>query len=304
MKRSATLAAGVLLLSAAVPGGGRFSPAGRSPLPGSGAEQAVHPAPAVHPMQAGAESRPPHAASESIDLAPLFERHNVTGCMALYDMNAGRSMRYNAGRCATRFLPASTFKIFNSLVALETGSIADEHTVIRWDSVDRHNPGWNQDMDMQTAFRRSAVWFYQELARRAGERRMKHFIVKEGYGNRNISGGIDRFWLTGRLRISADEQIAFLRRLYLHRLASFSERTMSIVNSIMLMEDTLGYRLRWKTGWGTQEGRQIGWIVGYLEKDGNVWFFALNFESRDPKVDVPAVRMDILRSALRELKLL
>ncbi|MBS1911632.1 MAG: class D beta-lactamase [Bacteroidetes bacterium] len=304
MKRSAAFAAALLLLPAAVQGVGHFCLAGRPVPPGNHASQAVHPAAAVRPIPAGTESKPPRAVSEEIDLAPLFERHNVTGCMALYNLNAGRSARYNARRCATRFLPASTFKIFNSLVALETGSIADEHTVIRWDSVDRHNPGWNQDLDMQTAFRRSAVWFYQELARRAGETRMKRFIVQEGYGNRDISGGIDQFWLTGRLRISADEQIAFLRKLYLHRLASFSERTMSIVNAIMLMEDTLGYRLRWKTGWGTQKGREIGWVVGYMEKDGNVWFFALNLESRDPKIDMPAVRMDILRSALRQLKLL
>lgn len=262
------------------------------------------PQPKAHAFIQHAPGSHEEAAPGEIDLADLFARHNVVGCLTLYDMNAGTFTRYNPARCATRFIPASTFKIFNSLVALETGVIADEHTVIRWDSVDRHNPDWNQDMDMQTAFRRSAVWFYQKLARRAGEKRMRRFIVKEGYGNQDISGGIDKFWLTGGLRISADEQIAFLRKLYLHRLTSFSERSMGIVNAIMLMEDTLGYRLRWKTGWATRSGKDIGWVVGYLEKDRNVRFFALNLESRDPDINMPVVRMEIFREALKRSGLL
>ena len=88
-------------------------------------------------------------------------------------MNKDEYLKYNPERCANRFIPASTFKIFNSLAALESGAVKDENEIMKWDSVKRFYDMWNQDLNLGQAFKYSAVWFYQELARRIGEEKMK-----------------------------------------------------------------------------------------------------------------------------------
>ncbi len=237
------------------------------------------------------------------DFAGYFEKQNADGCFVLYNLNADSTIRYNPTRCAQGFLPASTFKIFNSLVALETGVLADETMVLPWDGVKRTIKEWNQDQSMRTAFRYSAVWFYQEVARRIGEKRMAYYINREGYGNRDIGGGIDMFWLSGDLRITADEQIEFLKRLYTGQLG-FSDRTMAIVKDIMTLEQTETYTLRGKTGWATDKDSNLGWLVGYLEQNGNVYVFATNLTAQGDTYPMVSARMDITKGILKELGLM
>jgi beta-lactamase class D len=235
------------------------------------------------------------------DFSKYFNERGVSGSFLMYDLNKNEYTGYNIDRTKIRFTPASTFKIFNSLAALETGVMADENQVIKWDSVTRPIKEWNQDLDMKSAFRYSAVWFYQEIARRIGESRMRHYIDTVGYGNMDISDGIDKFWLTGSLKISQQEQVEFLKKLY-HKELSFSQRSMDIVKNIMLNEDTLGYKLRAKTGWGNQDGKEIGWLVGWFETQDNVYFFATNIETPEPSADnFPASRKIITKNIFREL---
>lgn len=243
--------------------------------------------------------------SPRTDIGRIFKANKVDGGFVLFDAGGNRFTRYNPKVCSTRYIPASTFKIYNSLVALETGVVANEHTVIRWDSVKRWVPNWNQDLDMATAFKLSAVWFYQELARRIGPERMQGWMSREPYGNSDISGGIDSFWLTGGLRISPDEQIPLLQHLHDGTL-SFSERSMRVVREIMVEEKTDDYTLSWKTGWATSNPniKNIGWIVGWLERQGNVYYFALNIQSNDPNFDIPATRTRMLHEILQKLTLL
>lgn len=243
--------------------------------------------------------------TDSVREQPEFERyfreHHVEGSFLLYDLQNDAYTCYNPDRCKEGFTPASTFKIFNSLVALETGAVKDENEIISWDSVRRAVPAWNQDQDMKAAIRNSTVWFYQVLARRIGETTMRDFITRVRYGNMNIDGGIDRFWLTGDLRISPMEQIQFLRRLHAEDLP-FSSRTIRIVKRILIQEETPVYTLRAKTGWGTQNGKDIGWYVGYIEREGNTFFFATNIESESAdETAFPAARTAITREILKRL---
>lgn len=213
------------------------------------------------------------------DLSQYFEGFN--GAFVLYELNRDQYTRYNPERCAERFLPASTFKILNSLIALETGIIPDEETVIEWDGAEYEIESWNQDHTLRTAIRDSVVWYYQELARRIGSERMQHYVEAAGYGNQDISGNIDSFWLDGGLRISANEQIEFLQRFYQDELP-FSARSMGIVKDILVLEETDTYRLSGKTGSTQRVPLHTGWFVGYLETGGDVYFFATNIESTDP----------------------
>lgn len=240
---------------------------------------------------------------ERKDFKQYFDSTGFKGSFLMYDLNADKYIYYDSARCNKEFIPASTFKIPNSIIGLETGVIPDENFVIPWDGIKRHFPEWNQDLDMKTAIKFSAVPYYQELARRVGEERMKEMVTKLNYGNMDISGGIDQFWLSGNLRISQFQQIDFLVRLYKDELP-VSKRSMKITKDIILNEDTLGYKLRAKTGWGDMGKFSVGWWVGWVEKEGNAYFFATNIQSYDPPQNFAESRITITRNILRSLGIL
>ena len=237
---------------------------------------------------------------ERPDLRRFFSAFNAEGTFVLYAINADSCIRYTPDRAKVRFLPASTYKIFNTMAALDAGSIPDDSTVLKWDRVKRSVSAWNQDQDMRTAFRNSTVWFYQELARRTGEKRLRDMMKREQYGNANDSGGVDMFWLTGGLRISANEQIDCLTKLH-HRTLGFSGRAQDIVCSMMLLEKKDHHTLRGKTGWTEQDGNQIGWFVGFVERKDETYVYALNLGSPDPDFPMREARVEILKGVLKEL---
>ena len=242
-------------------------------------------------------------AQESKDFKHYFDDAGVKGSFLLYDLNANKYTYYDSARCDKRFIPASIFKIPNSIIGLETGVITDENFVIPWDGIKRREE-WNRDLDLKTAIQVSAVPYYQELARRVGEQKMQEMVIKLGYGNMDISGGVDRFWLEGGMRISQFEEVDFLKRLYKNELP-VSQSSMDITKIIILNEDTLGYKLRAKTGWGNEGLLNIGWWVGWVEKTDKVFFFAINIEKQEPAGDsFLATRKEITRKILNELGIL
>jgi beta-lactamase class D len=266
----------------------------------------------------------PRAAQGAWEERPEWRKHfdaeGVEGTFLLYDLRRDARLGYNLQRAKERYLPASTFKILNSLIALELGVARDAEYVIPWDGIDRGIPEWNRDLSMREAIRLSAVWYYQELARRTGAERMRQYVERAGYGNSDIGGGIDRFWLDGNLRISAIEQIGFLTRLYKNEVP-FSRRSIDIVKDILVVEKTPAYTLRAKTGWARpltaaasgfaadrsdgnvdskrQVNLQLGWWVGYVEREGAACFFALNIDIRQDRE--AQARMSVTRAILREM---
>jgi beta-lactamase class D len=210
-------------------------------------------------LAATADAQTPGAQSRGAsrpDLAAYFKEFPA-GAFVLYDLKKNRYLRYNEARCRERFTPFSTFKIANSLVGLETGVIADAEFVIKWDAK-KYPPhdedtlpfsAWWQDQTLRTAIKRSVVWYYRELALRVGRQRMKEYVHRLRYGNEDVSGPLDGFWLASSLKISPDEQVEFLKRLYREDLP-VSKRSMHIVKDIITLEDAPGYRLSGKTGGG------------------------------------------------------
>ncbi len=242
--------------------------------------------------------------AQQINLGRHFQELGIEGSILIYDLNQDRTYQHNPSRNNTAFLPASSFKILNSLIALETGVISDEIAVLTWDGVEREFADWNRDLNMRKAIKVSAVWFYQVLARRVGYEQMQKFVAKSDYGNKNIGTkeDIDKFWLEGKLRITPQEQIQFLSRLNKNDLP-FSKRSLSIVKSIIIVEQTPNYTLRAKTG--LVRGAvtpEIGWYVGYLEQGKNIYFFATNIDIRNKKDT--AARIEVTRRCLKDLGLL
>lgn len=245
------------------------------------------------------------AEAETPDLSAYFKR--FPGTFVLYDLKNDRYVRHDAARAAQRFPPYSTFKIPNSLIGVESGVIKDADFLIKWDAKKYPPSGevapfssWWRDQTLRTAFKRSALWYYQELAERVGAEKMKEYVDKLNYGNRDTSGGLTRFWLNSTLRISADEQVEFLKALYREQLP-VSKRTFGIVKEIMVLEETPAYKLSAKTGGGPLgEGKALGWFVGYLETKGNTYFFATQIEGPN-FLAIRDERINITKGILKDL---
>jgi beta-lactamase class D len=244
----------------------------------------------------------PNNVTEDNSLKKYFDSANVTGCFGMYDNGQGNFTIYNLRRFRdSSYTPASTFKIVNSLIGIQTGVIKDENMIIKWDRVKRWNEDWNKDLTMAEAFKVSAVPYYQEVARRIGRDTMKRWIDSLAYGNKNISGPIDSFWLNNRLKITPDEEMGLVKKLYFDQLP-FYERTQNIVRKVMLREDNANYKLSYKTGLGNREnGNDIAWIIGWIEENKHPYFFVLNIESADHHIDMRNVRLKILKSILSEM---
>lgn len=261
---------------------------------------------AVGPVSNSSVSRLPAQTRlvEDVDLSALFD--DIEGTFVLLDPQRHRMYRHNAGRASQRFLPASTFKLPHTIIAVETGVADGPLFALTRDPAVVPQPWWPdawraERVHLHDALKHSVVWFYQALARRIGHERMQGYLRFYRYGNHDISGGIDRFWLSGGLRISAEEQGDFLRRVFDGELG-VSPRAMHILDQALAIDVTPTYSMHGKTGWvgfGEQGGEQVGWLVGYVRRGDDVYLYALNIDIRTP-VD-GARRIPIARSALREL---
>ncbi|MCT7955236.1 class D beta-lactamase [Laspinema palackyanum] len=244
--------------------------------------------------------------AQNLNFGQHFQELGVEGSIIIAELNGDRLWQHNPQRNQTAFPTASTFKILNSLIALETGVIPNELAVLTWDGIPRTIPTWNRDLNLKEAFKISAVWFYQVLARRIGYERMQQWITQVGYGNQNIGTAeeIDQFWLQGNLQVTPQQQVQFLRRLYENDLP-FSEQTLSRVKEIMIYEQTPNYTIRGKTGWfgyGNESLQNIGWFVGYVETENNAYFFATNIDVN--KQEDGAARIELTRRCLQDMGVL
>lgn len=233
-------------------------------------------------------------------LKKYFDENKVDGCFTLLNNSDGEITVYNMRYDTMRFSPASTFKIVNSLIGLETGRILDEKMIIKWDGVKRPVEAWNKDMDMTEAFKVSCVPYYQEVARRIGADTMKRWIDSIGYGNKNISGPIDSFWLNNHLKISPDEQLGLVKKLYFDQLP-FRKSVQQQVRDVMLQENNTAYKLSYKTGWGYgEDGNALGWMVGWIEENNHVYFFVTFIKAPVHEIDMTSIRMNITKGILKQ----
>jgi bla regulator protein BlaR1 len=212
-------------------------------------------------------------------LAQFFKGYKSS--FVLLDTKTGHYLRYNPQLCDMQLSPCSTFKIFNSLVGLETGVLKNENHPFTWDGTKYDITSWNRDHTLQSAVTNSVVWYFQHVASLVGEERMKKFIEEAHYGNQDISGGITKFWLGSTLKISANEQVMLLKGLVDDELP-FSKRSMAIVRGLIRLKETDTGTLYGKTGSDMVKGKWIlGWFVGYVVKPGRTFVFATNIQAAD-----------------------
>ncbi len=241
------------------------------------------------------------------DLKHYFDACNAQGCMVVFDNNQMKWITTDTILMNKEMLPASTFKIINLLIALETGVIADENEIVKWPgSIDTvkygYRPDISHDMTVKEAFVVSAGWVFIELAKKIGRENYRHYLQVCKYGNQNLTEPGFDFWNFGEFGISPVNQVGFIRNLYEGKLP-FSTRNMEIVKRVMKTEQTQKYTISAKTGWTREGGINTGWWVGYVETKQGVWFFA-TLLLQDRKLNNPdfgSCRKKITKSIFREL---
>jgi beta-lactamase class D len=225
------------------------------------------------------------------DLETIFKKTNIDGTLIISSLKSNKEYIYNNSRAITRYIPASTFKILNTLIALEEGIIKDEYEIIKWDGKKRFYEPWNKDQTLQSALAISCVWCYQKLAKEIQNKKYLSYLKKLHYGNEKTGLDVSTFWLEGDLKISAVEQIEFLKKFYKNDLP-FKQKNIDITKKILTVETINNYTMKAKSGWSGK----IGWYVGYVETEHDIWFFSFN---GDITKDQLQYRKQIVTEALK-----
>ena len=241
-------------------------------------------------------------------LATYFTDNKVEGCFAIMNNATGQFTIYNLSRYRdSSYAPASTFKIVNSLIGLQTGIISNDSMVIKWDGTDYPLPESDKELTMYEAFRVSSLPYFQEVARRIGKDTMQFWLDSLKYGLKSakdsfrIRTTVDSFWLDHSVKVTPDEQLGIVKRLYFSQLP-FYKSYQETVKRAMMQESNTKYRLGYKTGTiVTPAGKGLGWVVGWIEENNHPYFFVLNVESADPNADLATIRQKMLIDMLDHL---
>lgn len=234
--------------------------------------------------------------ANDLELKEIFEKYNLNGTLVISSLNNEINNVYNNTRAHKRFTPASTFKIPHTLIVLNENIIHSQDDIIKWDNVKRAYEVWNQDQTLKSAFLVSCVWCYQKFTAQLSKEKYLQYLKSFDYGNAIIGENISEFWIDGSLKISAYEQIEFLKKLYKNNLLA-EEKSLLMVKNILIEEENDSYILRAKSGW---DGI-IGWYVGYVTTKAETYFFAMN---GDIKKEQLHLRKELVLNALKAKKII
>lgn len=266
------------------------------------------PSPIVNEPASASNARANDAHATETGAKPLpqavsaLAAEGVTGVIALFDSQSGSLYCSDEARCAHEYLPASTFKVPLTAIALETGIVSDAETVLPWDGKPYSNPDWNRDNTLRSAVQTSCEPCFREIAHKIGTPTVHEWLTRFDYGNRDTSGGSELFWLRGALRITPLQQIDFLRRLDAGKLP-LSEHTLDVLRDVITLDVTPDYVLRGKTGSAQppDESMEISWFVGFVELGARRVFFATALDGHSPGIDPLQVRRRVTEHVLHDI---
>jgi beta-lactamase class D len=239
-------------------------------------------------------------------MAFLMDSMELRGSVMFYRLGDEKYFGYNKNRWDSAFLPASTFKIVNTLIGLETGVLPDSSHIFKWDGAPRDMSQWDSDLSLRQALKVSCVPCFQELARNIGTDRMNQYLSKLDYGHMSVdTATIDKFWLEGNSRISSREQMNFIHHLYAEDLPVKKE-CIRKTKDLLFIHDNDSYKIYGKTGWSIRDGFNVGWFVGWFTSDDQTILVVSNVEPKDPNHSEPIMkgRLGVSLAIAKELKLL
>jgi beta-lactamase class D len=236
----------------------------------------------------------------------IFDK--VEACFTFYDLNKEKVITsFNEDRCKERISPCSSFKIPLSIIGFDSGILKDENY-----------PKWNykpeypavieshaKDHIPKSWMANSVVWYSQILTKELGIEKFKEYVSKFSYGNQDLSGnpgkndGLTEAWLNSSLKISANEQIEFLKKAITYNLP-VSKEAINYTKKIMFLEELpSGWKLYGKTGSSQQkntdgskkENMGFGWFVGFIEKQNQIYIFAANIYDKQESKEYAGPRV-------------
>ena len=224
---------------------------------------------------------------EDVDYTDCFD--NSKGCAVFFNSNKNTYYMYNQELCEERSSPYSTFKIISTLMGLETGVLDSIDTTMGYDGTKYSNEKWNRDLNLKDAFKESCIWYYRKVIDRVGQSEVQNWLNQLDYGNCDISDwegsgtnsmpALNGFWLESSLKISPKEQVDIMAKIFEGK-TSFSERNISILKEVMLIQKDDKISIYGKTGSG-KSGK--GWFVGMLDKSGERYYFAIHLTEENRK---------------------
>ncbi len=239
-------------------------------------------------------------------LQKLLDSSYVYGAVLILDPQKEIYITNNVALAKQGKLPASTFKIPNSIIALETKTVENDSTMIKWDGKKRELEIWEKDFTFREALHASCVPCYQTIARKVGPLMMNQMLEKLNYPGMDVEvTNIDRFWLEGKSSISPFQQIDFLRRFYQKEL-NISTQTFESMRRMLAVTENNQYRLSGKSGWSITNDKNNGWYIGFVEVGDNTYYFATNI-SPNPSFNMKKfakIRKTITLGALNKLKII
>jgi beta-lactamase class D len=248
----------------------------------------------------------------------IYKKHGIdSACFEMIDNTHDQAFIYNLERCSRRMSPASTFKVFLSLAALESNVALDENLMIAWNKIPTGKPEWDKDMTMREALKVSSEPYFKELAKKMGAVEMQKWLDTIRYGNKRIGQDIESCWVNDTLLITPDEQVGFMKKLYFDKLP-MSQRSQRIVRNMLLQEETAEHKLYFKTGTKLNGNRSLVWLVGFIERketqkgvvtkkeetNSRPYFFAMNYETAFDSLATREKRIEILKDILKERQIL
>lgn len=228
-------------------------------------------------------------------LQKYFDSAGVKGTFGLFDNGQGHFTIYNLPRYRDSvYQPGATFDILLSLIGIQTGVVKDDSAIV-------FSGGAVNGLTLRQAFQSSDDLGFRELAPRIGKDTLKKWIDSLGYGNKNMGHADSAFWYDNHLKITADEQLGLIKKLYFDQLPFF-KHTQLLTRRMISSDNNSNYQLYYKTAQGIKEdGHAIGWVLGWVEENRHPYFFVINLESADPKADLPAAGLSIARGILTQL---
>ncbi|WP_419893201.1 BlaR1 family beta-lactam sensor/signal transducer [Oceanobacillus kimchii] len=220
-----------------------------------------------------------HERTNYEDLSAYFKDYE--GSFVLYDMQEDTYHIHDKEHSTLRVSPDSTYKIYNALFGLEENIITPEQNTIEWNGTEHPYEQWNEDQNLATALNRSVNWYFQQIDQETGLDSIRSHLNHIHYGNQDVSGGLEQYWLESTLKISPVEQVELLQAFYNNRF-DFQEDHVRAVKNALHMDEKDGSALYGKTGTGNVNGKDInGWFVGFVETETNTYFFATNIQDED-----------------------
>lgn len=234
-------------------------------------------------------------------LKKYFDTRNVDGAFTMLDNAKGGITVYNMELDTMRFSPGATFQILTSLVGLENGAITNDSMVVKWDGVRRSEKEWNKNLIFKDAFKVNSEPYFENIAEKISRDTLKMWVDSISYGNKVLSNQLDSLFSNTSIKISADEQLGLVKKLYFDQLP-FRKSVQQSLRDAMLMEDNSAYKLSYKTGDAVDTNNlPIGWVVGWIEENRHVYFFCTLVRGKKSDENISEAKMNITRDILKDL---